>query len=297
MTHTLHFKVHEVTDYINWLYFFHAWGFPSRYSSIASVHGCVACRQNWLTTFPSDERERAAEAIRLFDDAQHQLRLWDTDDLCVHFRVSLYDAFGDGEDILLPELSKRIPLLRQQSSSQGQSNLCLSDFVRPLSLHIPDRIGLFASTVDSKMEQTDSSDDYHKLLSQTLADRLAEAAAEKGHLLTRKDLWGYAPNEHLTIEELFQERYQGKRPAVGYPSLPDQSLNFLIGSILDFHSLGIELTENGAMMPHASTCGLMLSHPATCHFSIGVVGEDQLHDYAKRRGISPQELSRFLVRT
>ena len=107
-------------------------------------------------------------------------------------------------------------------------------------------------------------------------------------------MWGYAPHEQFTLEELFAERYQGKRPAVGYPSLPDQSFNFLLDEVLDFSSIGVSLTENGAMVPHASTSGLMLSHPATRHFSVGDVGQDQLADYARRRGMKIEEVQKFL---
>ena len=175
----------------------------------------------------------------------------------------------------------------------GAPCLCLSDFVRPRSQGISDQIGIFASTVDARLEQSFPTDDYMHLLAQTLADRLAEATAELGHLLTRREWWGYAPDENLSVDELFMEKYQGKRPAVGYPSIPDQSINFLIDELIDLKSLGITLTESGAMRPHASTSGLMLAHPATRHFSVGQVGEDQLRDYAARRGVSVEWLRRF----
>ena len=291
---TFHYRVHDVAGYINWLYFFHAWGFPARYGSIARVHGCVACRQNWLHGFSGGERIRAGEAMKLFDEAQGLLTAWDEAGLQAHFRVALCQAVSDGDDIVLPDDGERIPLLRQQHAPQGEPCLCLADFVRPIEQGVPDRIGLFATTVDNEMEHWGGDDEYHRLLGQTLADRLAEATAEVGHLLVRRKLWGYAPDEDLSVEELFQERYQGRRPAVGYPSLPDQSLNFQLGCLLDFQSMGINLTESGAMQPHASTSGLMISHPQACHFSIGSVGEDQLLDYARRRGESPDALRPFL---
>ncbi|MCR5433608.1 MAG: 5-methyltetrahydrofolate--homocysteine methyltransferase [Bacteroidaceae bacterium] len=287
-------NVHDVAGYINWLYFFHAWGFPVRYGSIARVHGCVACRQNWLQGFPGGERVRAGEAMRLYDEARNLLDEWDRAGLQTRFRVALRPAVSDGDDILLPDDGERICLLRQQHVPQGEPCLCLADFVRPIGQGEPDRIGLFATTVDREMEQWGGEDEYRRLLSQTLADRLAEATAEAGHLLVRRRLWGYAPDEDLTVDELFAERYQGRRPAVGYPSLPDQSLNFQLARLLDFDGLGIRLTENGAMQPHASTSGLMISHPQARHFSVGTIGEDQLQDYARRRGASPDALRRFL---
>lgn len=286
MTHTQRYTIHEAAGYINWLYFFHAWGFPSRYSSIASVHGCVACRQNWLQAFPEEERDRARQAMKLYDEAQQLLHLWDEAGYHTLFSVRLMDANSDGEDIVLTQSGQRIPFLRQQHSQEGKPCLCLADFVRPLMSGIPDRIGIFASTIPSQVP-TD------KLEEALIADRLAEATAELGHLQTRRQWWGYAPDEHLTLEELFAEKYQGKRPAVGYPSLPDQSVCFLLSDLLYFPSLGIRLTENGAMIPHASTCGFMFAHPATCHFSVGKVGEDQLRDYARRRGISAESLHKF----
>lgn len=111
----------------------------------------------------------------------------------------------------------------------------------------------------------------------------------------RKEAWGYAKDENLTIPELLIEKYQGIRPAVGYPSLPDQSVNFLLDELLNMKQIGIKLTENGAMYPHASVCGLMFAHPASEYFSIGKIGEDQLQDYARRRGKSVEEMRKFLA--
>ena len=132
-------------------------------------------------------------------------------------------------------------------------------------------------------------------LAQTLADRLAEATAERMHEEVRKELWGYAKDERLTIEEMLQEKYVGRRPAVGYPSLPDQSLNFLIDELLDMKRIGVSLTESGAMRPHASTSGLIINHPQARHFAIGHIGEDQLKDYALRRGMPENRIREFLA--
>lgn len=296
MIHTRHYRIHDVVPYINWLYFFHSWGFPSRYSSISKVHGCVACRQNWLQAFPADERVRASEAMRLYDEALALLRHWDEQGFQTTFRAGIFEANADGDDILLHTPSVRIPLLRQQHSDKGKPCLCLSDFVRPLSSGIRDTVGLFVSTVPIALTSTSTAGTTEEpfLEAGFLADRLAEATAELGHLHTRREFWGYAPDESLTIEELFQEKYQGKRPAIGYPNLPDQSLCFLLSQLLDFPSIGVTLTENGAMQPHASTCGLLLSHPATCHFSVGKVGEDQFLDYASRHFLPVHRLSRFM---
>lgn len=294
MIHTLDYRIHQVAGYINWLYFFHAWQFPSRYGSIAQVHGCTACRQNWLQQFPAEERVRAQEAMRLYDDACRMLREQEDRGITTHFRFTLLEANSRGDDIVV-EGGVVLPFLRQQVAQEGAPCLCLSDFVRPLSRGIPDRIGVFVSTVDEGMECQYPEDAYRHMLCQTLADRLAEATAECGHQEVRQHIWAYAPDEHLTVEELFAERYVGKRPAVGYPNMPDQSLNFILSRLLDFPSLPVRLTEHGAMLPHASTSGLMLAHPATCHFSVGAVGADQFRDYAARRGVSEQWLRPFLL--
>lgn len=132
-------------------------------------------------------------------------------------------------------------------------------------------------------------------VSANVVDRLAEATAEKLHEEVRKKLWGYAPDENLSIKDLHNEKYQGIRPAVGYPSLPDQSVNFLLDELLDMNQIGISLTENGMMKPHASVCGLMFAHPASRYFSIGKIGEDQLANYAARRGMSIEETKKFLA--
>ena len=129
------------------------------------------------------------------------------------------------------------PLLRQQTPQpDGGPFLCLSDFVRPLSSGTPDIVGLFASTISEEAEETYKNDPYKHLLVQTLNDRLAEAATEKMHEYVRKTVWGYAPDESLSIPDLLVEKYQGIRPAVGYPSLPDQSVNFIFGRIAGYET-------------------------------------------------------------
>jgi cobalamin-dependent methionine synthase I len=132
------------------------------------------------------------------------------------------------------------------------------------------------------------------MMAQLLADRLAEAAAERMHEEVRKRYWGYAPDERLSISELHQERFQGIRPAVGYPSLPDTSMNFLLDRLLGMQQIGITLTESGAMRPHASVSGLMLAHPKARYFTIGKIGDDQLIDYARRRDMTVDLTRKFL---
>ena len=285
------YRVHEVAEYINWVYFFHAWGFSPGYASVASVCDCVSCQSGWIFGFPYEERIKAQEAVQLFMEAQKVLK--ELDKLtCVRAMYRLCKANAKGDDLLID--GSVFPMLRQQKIQEsGQPNLCLSDFIRPLSSGLPDTIGLFATTVHETSSK--EADAYKQLLIQTLADRLAEAGAEKLHLYVRREAWGYAPDEDLTIEQLHKEEFQGIRPAVGYPSLPDQSVNFLIDQLLDMQQIGITLTENGAMNPHASVSGLMFAHPQSRYFSIGKIGEDQFQDYVRRRGLPKERMRQFLA--
>lgn len=288
------YKIHQVSEYINWIYFFHAWGFQPSFATLADIHGCDACRALWLAGFAEEERPKACEAMQLFKEANRMLDRLDAT-YQTHGVVRIMDANADGDNLLLNGTC--FPLLRQQTAklTEDEPFLCLSDFVRPLSSGITDKVGAFATTIDAEMEQLYADDSYQHLLVQTLADRLAEATAEKLHQDVRKRLWGYAPDENLSIKDLHHEKYQGIRPAVGYPSLPDQSVNFILDELLDMKQIGISLTENGMMMPHATVCGLMFAHPASRYFSIGKIGEDQLADYAARRGMSIEETRKFLA--
>lgn len=210
----------------------------------------------------------------------------------VHARVAIVDAKSVGDDIVIAMGNQQIhiPMLRQQVKQDGlPCFLCLSDFVSPHS----DTIGVFATAVDSCMEHL-YADDYKSLLAQTVCDRLAEAAAEFLHREVRRTLWGYCKDETLSIEDMLLNRFQGIRPAVGYPSLPDMSLNFLLNDIIKMDEIGIRLTGSGAMIPHASVSGLMLSHPQSAYFNVGPIGEDQLIDYARRRGRDVAEIQRFI---
>ncbi len=173
-------------------------------------------------------------------------------------------------------------------------NLCLADFIRPLSSGITDKLGIFAATVDAPAVSRNSSDCYQTMLAQTLADRLAEATAERLHQEVRTKIWGYAPDEQASIDDLLNCRYVGIRPAVGYPSIPDASINFMIDNIINIRQIGIRLTESGMMTPHASVSGLMFAHPQAKYFSIGDIGKDQMDDYARRRGLPMEMMKKFL---
>ena len=307
---TLHYKIAEVAPYINWLYFFHAWDFPARFAAIANIHGCDSCRASWLASFPEEERAKAAEAMQLHKEAVRMLAALDSRGYQAHVRFGLFECNSDGEDVMIhhsSSVTRHSSFVTRHSSlsflrQQQPPFLCLADFIRPVNAEgLQDKIGVFAACAEEGIEQlyeegTAEADAYKHLLCQTLADRLAEAAIERAHEAIRKFYWGYAPDEQLSIADLHAERFQGIRPAVGYPSLPDQSLNFDLNQLIDFSAIGIRLTEHGAMQPHASVSGLMISHPEARYFSIGKIGEDQFLDYAQRKGRSPEEMRPFLMR-
>lgn len=287
------YDIHDLTEYINWIYFFHAWGFQPRFAAIADIHGCDSCRAGWLAFFPKNERAKAAEAMQLHKEANRMLNAVDGR-FKVYAVYRLMDANADGDNLLLN--GTRFPLLRQQTRIKPEDPfLCLSDFVRPLASGITDTVGGFATTIDERMEEEFKEDDYKHLLIKTLGERLAEAAAEKIHETIRKEVWGYAKDEQLTMKQLLNEDYQGIRPAVGYPSLPDISVSYLLDELIDMKRIGIRLTENGMMQPHASVCGLMFAHPASRYFAVGKIDEDQLADYAKRRNIPIGQIRKYLT--
>ena len=183
------YEIADIEPYINWLYFYHAWGLNGK---------------------PAEEKRKLrADATAMLNEWKgrfHTYALFD-----------ILDANSDGDDLMLGGV--RIPMLRQQhSTDSSQPNLCLADFVRPLSSGIKDRAGVFATTVDAGMETDYKDDTFKRMLSQTLADRLAEGTAERMHEQVRKTYWGYSPHEKLTMEQIHREDYQGIRPAVGYTS-------------------------------------------------------------------------------
>ena len=237
---------------------------------------------------PSEKERLRQEAETFLDTLEGKYQ--------AHALFLLLDAYSDGDDIIVSG-NKRIPMLRQQEVGSGYRSL--ADYVAPLasaaSSSLTSKIGLFATSADMGLETDFASDAYQKMMAQLLADRLAEAAAEVLHLQVRKHLWGYAPDENLSIADMLVEKFQGIRPAVGYPSLPDTSLNFVLDDLLDMKQIGIRLTESGAMKPHASVSGLMLAHPEARYFNLGKIGEDQLRDYARRRGLPIEVCRKFLA--
>ncbi len=272
------YRISDLKDYINWVYFFHAWSLP----------------------------QQSEESKHLFDEAQKMLQRLQPY-VKVKTVVELMPAWSEGDDIVVQPMRPcecgqshpcgepiRLPMLRQQVPGKDGMCHCLSDFIRPHSAMRQDKIGIFATSTSIDVHKTFPDDDYSQMLLQTLADRLAEAGAERLHEEVRKTLWGYAPNEQLTMAELHQEKFQGIRPAVGYPCLPDISINFLLDKLIGFKSIGVTLTTSAMMQPHASVSGLMISLPQAHYFAVGKIDSDQLADYVRRRQLPPEEIHKYI---
>ncbi|MDE7412081.1 MAG: methionine synthase [Paramuribaculum sp.] len=280
---------------INWRQFFHTWGLDAAFSSIADISGCDHCRAQWLAATPESQRLKAAEAMQLWKEANRVLDAWcKPGAIAIHVRVALLPAGSSSDDIIaLNHNGKRIdiPVLRTSHTDINGVTISLADYLRRSSdaEPYPDWAGVFAVSVDGSIGQKaarlrELGDEYTAHLYLTLAHVLAEAATELMHYKVRTEVWGYAPDESPDRLHTHNTEYAGIRPAIGYPSLPDQSIIFITDKIIDYKSLGISLTEHGAMTPTASTTGLIFSHPAARYFAIGDVNEEQVVDYARRCG-------------
>ena len=184
-----------------------------------------------------------------------------------------------------------IPLLRQQRA--GSEHRSLSDYLA--SQGSDEYAGVFAVTAGRYVQEKsaqfkEAGDSYNSLLCQSLADRIAEASSEWLHMLVRRELWGYAPDESLSVADILKGKYSGIRPAIGYPMLPDQLLNNVLEELLPLERIGVSLTENGAMIPSSTVSGIYISNPTASYFVIGEIGDDQLKDYASRRGIGESRI-------
>lgn len=288
----------EIIPYIHWTFFFTAWKLNGRFSEITKIHGCDACRASWLSGFPEEDRAKAAEAMQLYKDAVKLLdRLVEMKAEYCKAVYGFFPANSDGDTIRMGNIS--IPLLRQQAKKEDEVYKSLADYVIPVSEGRTDYVGAFVVTAGVGIEYLKEKfeaegDTYNSMLLQTLTDRLAEAVAEYLHEKVRKEYWGYAPDESLSVEDLYRVKYQGIRPAVGYPSLPDQLLNYTLDNLLDMSQIGVKLTENGAMYPTATVSGLYFAHPSSQYFMIGSIDEEQMKDYAARRNLSEAEARKLL---
>jgi 5-methyltetrahydrofolate--homocysteine methyltransferase len=277
-------------DFIDWSPFFHTWEMKGKYPDILQ------------------SARLGKEATVLFNDANTLLdEIIASSSLKARGVVGLFPAQRNGDediDVFDPEtgaLLQRLCTLRQQSEKRpGIPNLALADYIAPASSKVKDYIGAFAVTAGIGVEELVKQcqvefDDYRSIMVKALADRLAEAFAEYLHYRVRKEYWGYAPDEALSSEDLIREKYQGIRPAPGYPACPEHTEKSKLFALVDApKNAGVNLTESFAMWPGASVSGFYYSHPESKYFALGRVTRDQVEDYAERKGISLAEAERWL---
>lgn len=280
-------EVEPLIDYIDWKIFFRVWRLIGDYSFLNTNN-----KDQWLKRFSVSERERAGQVFDLWNDAQQLLRDFiDKKRIQINAVVGLFDAMSDGECIIVKKDNKKIqlPMFRQQNADEREFCLSLADFIAGSD----DYIGTFAVAVHLE-QATTIDDEYFSLLQMSLMDRLVEATAEWLHEQIRTEYWGFASNESLSVEDMKRSCFQGIRPAIGYPSLPDQSLIFEMEKLLPLQDVGIVLTENGAMKPSSSVCGFVFAHPQARYFRIGRISQSQFLEYANRRGIPCEKLEKFI---
>jgi 5-methyltetrahydrofolate--homocysteine methyltransferase len=282
----------ELVPYIDWTPFFQTWELAGRFPAILQ------------------DATVGAAARDLYDDARRLLeRIVEGCWLKANAVVGFWRANSVGDDIVVYQDARRskplwtLHTLRQQiarEAGRNRAHTALADFVAPRETGLPDHIGAFAVTTgigeEEALRHFSETDDYNRIMLKALADRLAEAFAERMHERVRRELWGYAPDERLSNEDLIAEKYTGIRPAPGYPAQPDHTEKATIFRLLDAErSAGIELTESFAMWPGASVSGLYFSHPKSHYFGVGKVERDQVADYAERKGWSLEEAERWLA--
>lgn len=275
--------VSELIPYIDWTPFFTAWQLPGAYPRIL------------------DDERVGASARELFEQAQVMLKRIQAENwLEPKGRYGFFEANSDGDDIVLNHEGESVRLytLRQQDPRKDGIQHALSDWIAPAESGVKDYLGAFAVTSGDGLEAplaefAKNHDDYSSILLKALADRLAEAAAERLHQIARAD-WGYGVGEDLSIQDLIKERYRGIRPAPGYPACPDHSEKRSLFKLIQPEQIGITLTEHCAMDPAASVSGWFFGHPESRYFTIGKIGPDQLEDYAARKNWELSEAETWL---
>jgi 5-methyltetrahydrofolate--homocysteine methyltransferase len=249
-----------------------------------------------------------AEAKKLFDEANAMLQDFiKTKALQMHAVVGIYRANSVGDDIEIytdesaKETSCKFFTLRQQAEKESNDPYyALSDFIAPKDSGVSDYLGMFVTSAGFGLESIiqkykDTQDDYSFIMAEAIADRLAEAFAEVMHVMVRKELWGYSPDENLSIDDLLKVRYDGIRPAPGYPSQPEHTEKQTMWDLMKVQEeIGVELTDSMAMLPAASVSGLYFAHPKSQYFAVGQICKDQVDDYAVRKGMQQEDCEKWL---
>jgi 5-methyltetrahydrofolate--homocysteine methyltransferase len=275
------YSLEAIRPYIDWTPFFITWELHGKYPAILS------------------DAVVGEQATNLFNDANKLLdQLIAENWLSAHAVADVFKAQRQGtDDVYLPEQNTTLHFLRQQSiKAEGGTNLCLADFI---SAQHPDHLGAFAVTIkgiEPHLKRFDEQhDDYNKIMLQALADRLAEAFTELVHQKIRTEHWGYTTDDGLNMDDIIREKYQGIRPAPGYPACPDHTEKHKLFALLSVsENIGITLTESLAMYPASSVCGWYFAHPQSKYFGIGKIEPDQLADYAQRKNMPLDEAEKWL---
>lgn len=287
-TKTIEVELSELVDFIDWTPFFQSWELHGKYPAILT------------------DEVVGEQATSLFEDAQKMLQQIVSEKwLTAKGILGIFPSNTINDDdieVQLPTSNLQLLTLRQQSQkTAGAPNIALADFITPKDSGKQDYIGCFCVTtgfgVDEKASEFEKQlDDYNSILVKALGDRLAEAFAEYLHLKVRKEIWGYASDENLSNQDLIDEEYKGIRPAPGYPACPDHLEKPTIWKLLNVEQeIGVKLTESMAMWPAASVSGYYFANPESKYFGLGKIKEDQVIDYAKRRGISTEVASKWLA--
>ncbi len=291
--------VGDIIPYIDWKFFFHSWNLSARFHTVQNIDKCPACEAAWVESFQPEEWEKARQAYSLYQDAVKmldQLEYNKADYIRAVFGI--YPAYSDNECLFINDIC--FPMLRQQKKNEKDTYLSLCDYVAPLSSNKKDFVGAFTVTAGAganelldKYER--EGDEYHLFLLKSLLDRLAEATTEWLHCRIRRHYWGFAADEELSIKDMFAMKYKSIRPAVGYPSIPDQTINFLLNKeLLHSEEIGVELTDNGIMFPNASVSGIIIGNPEAKYFTVGTIANDQLEMYIRHRGLDKELMKKFL---
>lgn len=275
------FSLGRLLPLVNWRMFFHAWRLSGKFILDFPYGGDKAAVEAWIGR-AGDERDKAVQAYELYEKCVAALAAVE-DCTVAKGIVRFVEAVSDGDDIVID--GRRMPMLRNEEPDSDGLCLCLADFIMPESEMRKDIVGVFAVTASLPGDIG-----LDGLLCQTLADRLAEAASELLHYEVRKNIWGYAPGEVFDPQRLTEGDFVGIRPAVGYPSIPDQMLNRTVAELSGMARIGINTTENGAMDPPSSVAGIYISNPRAKYFLINPVSGEQAADYSARCGASEEKL-------
>lgn len=293
-------SIAEVIPFVDWKFFFHSWNLSAKFWTIHAVLQTGGSIRKWVETFGEEDQAKAEEAAKLYKEANLMMNHFvqiKADFIGVLFGV--FESYSENGNIIINDIV--FPMLRQQKKNDKDIYLSLADYVKPKKFGT-DYVGAFTVSAGlGKAEEMikqfeNTGDEYNALLMKSVLDRLAEATTEWLHARIRKDYWGFGEKEDISIGDMFTLKYQGIRPAVGYPSIPDQSINFLLNrDLLQSEELGVTLTENGVMYPNASVSGIIIAHPEAKYFAIGKISKDQAVDYAKRRGLDEAIVLKFLA--